>query len=192
MARAPRPAACSQPTRRRACCLVAGAALSLGLTACEPDPDAKSLDDWYYGLGTVLVQNTTVARSYQKLAGDIKKTRKKGKLNAGAIAGRIEADIVPLAQGLVEQGGRVRPATAEFQPTHDALMGIWTERVEAYEQALSAFEDADVDGIRAAMSACRDVSDAEAQWFDTTNATLAPRGYRFEQFPEREPSRPTN
>ena len=80
----------------------------------------------------------------------------------------------------------------EFQVMHDELAGIWSGRVEAYGSVVSAWEDADLEGISDAALKCEELRIAESMWFENTNPKLSERGYRFDEFPRSVPARPSN
>lgn len=171
--------------------LVAAGLVVLG-TGCEPDPVATDLDNWYYGLGAVLVENASLAHQIQDFAADIHKTREKGPVSAKKTAKSLGDTIVPLARTVAEHAADVRPQTEAFQAMHDDLATVWTQRAATYEGILQAWNDADAEKLGAGMEKVSDLRVAESIWFQRTNEALAPMGYRFEEFPRAAPSRPAN
>jgi hypothetical protein len=181
------------PSRRSAGWLRASAvALVLVGTGCEADPIATDLDNWYYGLSAVLVENASLAHKIQELAAEVNKDREKDKVSAKDTAGKLTASIVPLAQLVAEHAADVRPQTAEFQGMHDNLASLWTDRAESYAGILAAWETADADALATGTATVRDIRIAEAFWFTRTNEVLEPKGYRFEEFPRSAPTRASN
>ena len=180
------------PSRRSADGLRAGAvSLVLLATGCEADPVATDLDNWYYGLSTVLVENVTLANEIQDLAAKTNKDREKDGVSAKDTARKLNEVIVPLARTVSEHAADVRPMTTEYQSMHDALATIWTDRADTYEGILKAWETADADALATGMDKVREIRIAESFWFTRTNEVLAPKGYRFEEFPRSAPKRPT-
>lgn len=184
-----------RPPRHRRCPSGAvsglvGVSLALSLVGCEPDPAATDLDDWYYGLSGVLVENTGLARDIQDFAAEITKARKAGKVSAKKTAGRLEKKILPTARTVAEHAGAVRPQTAELQAMHDELATIWTDRADTYEAIVAAWESEDAEAVESGLSTVRDLRIAESFWFPRTNAVLEPKGYQFQEFPQSVPARP--
>ena len=160
-------------------------------TGCEPDPVATDLDNWYYGLSAVLVENTSLAVKVQDFAAEVMASRRSGELSPKKVAGHYRDSILPLASTVAEHANDVRPQTEEFQAMHDELAAIWTGRVEAYGAVVSAWDDANLEGISEASARCEELRIAESVWFEATNPLLAERGYRFDEFPRNVPTRPT-
>ena len=161
-------------------------------SGCEPDPVAADLDAWYYGLSAVLVENASLAHQIQDFAADVHKAREKGPVSAEKTAKTIKDTILPLARTVAEHAGDVRPETADFQSMHDDLATVWSARAETYGGILTAWDDADAEALAAGMERVGDLRIAESVWFQRTNEALAPKGYRFEEFPRTVPSRPTD
>ena len=181
------------PSRRSAGWLRAStASLVLLGTGCEADPVATDLDNWYYGLSAVLVENASLAHKIQELAAEVNKDREKDKVSAKDTASKLNDSIVPLAHKVAEHATDVRPQTADFQAMHDDLNTLWTDRADSYEGILKAWEAADSDALAAGMDKVRDIRIAESFWFTRTNEVLEPKGYRFEEFPRSAPERPTD
>ncbi|HCH61393.1 MAG: hypothetical protein CL927_03865 [Deltaproteobacteria bacterium] len=180
----------TSPSNMRFCAIAASVAL-FG-SGCEPDPIATDLDVWYYGLSAVLVENASLAHQIQDFAADVHKAREKGPVSAEKTAKTLKENILPLAQTVAEHAVDVRPQTAEFQAMHDGLTTVWTERAEAYDGILTAWDGADAAALEAGMAKVGDLRIAESIWFQRTNAALAPKGYRFEEFPRSVPNRPSN
>jgi hypothetical protein len=171
--------------------VASAAAVVVLATGCQADPIATDLDNWYYDLGAVLVENASLAHSIQEFAADIHKAREEGKVSAKKTADNIEKSILPLARTVTEHAATARPQTAEFQGMHDELATIWTDRADTYDGLLKAWADADAEKLSAGMETVRDLRIAESLWFVRTNEALEPKGYRFEEFPKTAPVRPT-
>lgn len=180
--------ATTRPLRSSVLALVGMAAT----TGCQPDPIAADLDAWYYGMSAVLVENAALAHDIQEFAADITKARKAGKVSAKKTAKNIGKSIVPTAQQVAAHAADVRPTTPEYQALHDELAAVWTERAEAYEGILTAWDDADSDALATGMQQVRDLRISEAVWFPRANAVIEPKGYRFEEFPQSVPTPPAD
>ncbi len=181
----PSEAAANRAARRAMC----GFALSLAV-GCQPDPVATDLDNWYYGIGAVMVENTALAVKFQDFAAEIKSTKKKGKLSPKAVASHLKDNLLPLAVTISEHADSVRPSLPEHQELHDSLATIWTDRRDTYANIIEAWNNDNPGDLTAAMVHCQELRISEGMWFESANAVLEPKGYHFDEYAVKPPKRP--
>ena len=147
------------------------AALMVALAGCGGgDPLAKDVADYHARVTPMLQINQSMAQQFLELTSELKADS----ISSDQIAKRWESQIVPQAAELKNEALAIEPSTAELQDLHSQLTFSWSERAEAYQQMLDAFQGNQPDKFKKAFDRNLKAKLTEEQYFNQINVLLQP------------------
>lgn len=149
------------------------------LLACGRDPLRQDVEAYGAAMEPVLAKNLVLAQGFLDVASKVKK----GETDGLRIAERMDKELVPLADELRADAGKIQPSTPALADAHAMLVKAWEDRSTAYHAMSDAWARNDVPAFDVGRKQNVQSKLDEEKYFQAVNGLTEPYGVVLDQYP---------